>query len=565
MLRFPFVFIVVLCINSGSPPSMMQNAVAQDRPVRIVLAGDSTVTDHAGWGRGFQSLFHGKLESINLAQGGRSSRSFREEGFWQKCLDAEPDYLLIQFGHNDQPGKGPERESAADGAFREHLADFVDEARARNIKPILITPLTRRRWNPDGTIKPTLAEYAEATSIVASQKQVPLIDLHRLSITQCEAIGATAFRAFEPMTEDGADHTHLNADGSLAVAWLVVSELVQRVPDLKPLVDSDSMAVAKAPRAGPRDLASGSLRVREASEVITISDGGRTILVYNKQSPPVPAGIESVYHRSGFLHPVLSPKGKVVTATFPVDHAHQHGVFSAWVSTSWNDRELDFWNMAKGTGRVLHQRVLSAFADEQGVGFEVDLIHRAEQEPVVDVLRERWRIKALPTDGSYHAFDLQTTQLALTAKPLVVQEYHYGGFALRGPVEWLSAEDRDQGVSDDVVRVGCRFLNDQGSDRVKGNHEKSRWVAMSGNLAGDPVSISVLCHNENLRAPQSARLHPSKPYFCYAPCVEDSFVIDRDHPLQAKYRFLVTDAEPDPDWIESQWQEWNRSVTSIQD
>ena len=136
---------------------------------------------------------------------------------------------------------------------------------------------------------------------------------------------------------------------------------------------------------------------------------------------------------------------------------------------------------------------------------------------------------------------------------------------MRGPMEWLSPKDSDQDVSDGIVRVGCLFLNDQGSDRIKGNHEKSRWVAMSGSLDGDPVSITVLCHSENLRAPQSARLHPTKPYFCYAPCVDDSFVIDRDHPFQAKYRYLVTDAEPDADWIESQWQAWNRSIESTQD
>lgn len=272
MLRFPFVIIVVLYTNGGSPLSMTEYAVAQDRPVRIVLAGDSTVTDQAGWGSGFESLFHDSVELINLAQGGRSSRSFRDEGFWQKCLEAEPDYLLIQFGHNDQPGKGLERESAADGAFREHLAVFVDEAHARNIKPILITPLTRRRWNPDGTIQPSLTEYAETTSLVASQKQVPLIDLHRLSIAQCEAMGVTAFRAFEPMTENGADHTHLNADGSVAVAWIVVSELVQRVPDLKPMVNSDRMAAAMVRPLGQQNVASGSLRVHEDDDVITISE-----------------------------------------------------------------------------------------------------------------------------------------------------------------------------------------------------------------------------------------------------------------------------------------------------
>ncbi len=68
-----------------------------------------------------------------MAKGGSSSRSYRTAGLWDKCLALKPDYLLIQFGHNDQPGKGPDRESEHDGAFREHLRRFVDEARNSGI------------------------------------------------------------------------------------------------------------------------------------------------------------------------------------------------------------------------------------------------------------------------------------------------------------------------------------------------------------------------------------------------------------------------------------------------
>ena len=82
---------------------------AQEHPnsetIRFVLAGDSTVTDEAGWGKGFAELCSENVECINLAASGRSARSYRTEGRWQKCLDAKPDFLLIQFGHNDQPGK----------------------------------------------------------------------------------------------------------------------------------------------------------------------------------------------------------------------------------------------------------------------------------------------------------------------------------------------------------------------------------------------------------------------------------------------------------------------------
>jgi lysophospholipase L1-like esterase len=561
MFRYLFLFLS-LGVSSGMLLPLTHRGFAQAPAIKIALAGDSTVTDDAGWGGGFKTLFQDSSQVLNFAKGGRSSRSFRDEGLWQQCLDANPDYLLIQFGHNDQPGKGAHRESAAEGAFREHLVTFVDEARANNIQPILVTSLTRRSWKHDGTIESTLAEYAEATAAVAAQKQVPLIDLHQLSIEQCEAIGPTAFRALEPMTHQGADHTHLNQEGGLAVAELVVSELIRLVPELRRYVAVDRLSLAKAPTDVKQDIVNGDLRVVGDTNTITILSHDKPFLVYNKQSPPVPIGIDSVYHRSGFLHPVISPRGKVVTATFPADHAHQHGVFSAWVKTTWHDRELDFWNLAKGNARVLHQRVLCVFAHDDGVGFEVDLVHRAQSSPIVDVLRERWKITAQPTDGSYHAFDLTSTQLALTDKPLVVHQYHYGGFAVRGPMAWLSPKDGDRGSGDSEPRSDCRFLNDQGSDRIQGNHEKSRWVSMSGLVAGEPASITVLCHPENLRAPQAARLHPTKPYFCFSPCVDGAIVIDRGHPLHAEYRYLITDSEPDAAWIENQWQAWVTSVVS---
>src|SRR3989442_5145913 len=74
--------------------------------VHIVLVGDSTVTDNAGWGKGFANAMKDDVEVINLSKGGRSSSSFIKEGSWKKALDLKPDYVLIQFGHNDQPGHG---------------------------------------------------------------------------------------------------------------------------------------------------------------------------------------------------------------------------------------------------------------------------------------------------------------------------------------------------------------------------------------------------------------------------------------------------------------------------
>lgn len=530
-------------------------------PTRIVLAGDSTVTDEAGWGKGFAELLNEKGECVNLAKSGRSSRSYRTEGWWQKCLDAKPDYLLIQFGHNDQPGKGPERESAADSAFRDHLRAFIDEARNAGIKPVLVTSLTRRSWTKDGKIESTLAKYAEATTIVAKEEDVPLIDLHLLSIAQCEQLGPTAFRAFEPMNEKGADHTHLNLDGSRAVGPLVAKAFLNAVPEVAALFSDEAISAAEIPHRHSTSLSHGELQLEETASALTIRQSGKLILSYRKQSPPVPDGIDPIYQRSGFLDPVSSPTGQIVTESFPLDHPHQHGIFTAWVKTTWHDREIDFWNLAGGTGRVLHQRIINTFAEDGRIGFEADLTHRAEKEPVVDILRERWRITAFATDGSYHGFDLQTTQFALTDKPLIIQKYHYGGVAFRGRVRWLTADDGDarkweESSSKTLFREPSEILNDLGSDRITGNHEHARWVSLYGQNYGKPVTITVLCHHDNFRAPQAARLHPTKPYFVFSPCVDGEFIIDRDHPFTSRYRYLITDAAPDAKWINEQWEAW---------
>lgn len=299
-----------------------------------------------------------------------------------------------------------------------------------------------------------------------------------------------------------------------------------------------------------------SLQIKQTDETITLLDGDSVILTYNKVSPAVPEGIDPIYWRSGFIHPVLTPQGRTVTAMFPFDHAHQDGIFAAWVRTEYDGRSIDFWNLAGGTGRVVHDDVTHIFQKDKSVGFEVELIHRIESEPKVDVLREQWKVTAYATDGSYRCFDLTSEQTALTSKPLKILKYHYGGHVLRGPTRWLTDKDREGAKRPDLIREPSDFLNDLSSDRIAGNHQHAKWVSLWGEIDGQPASITVLSHKDNFRAPQAARLHPSKPYFCFAPCVDGEFVIDREHPYTARYRYLVTDAMPDPAWLDQQWNRW---------
>lgn len=94
---------------------------AEPARVRIVLVGDSTVTDKGGWGGAFASLLKAPAMCVNLARSGSSSKSYYDQGHCQRALAQKRDYVLIQFGHNDQPGKGPQRETEPKTTYRTYL------------------------------------------------------------------------------------------------------------------------------------------------------------------------------------------------------------------------------------------------------------------------------------------------------------------------------------------------------------------------------------------------------------------------------------------------------------
>ena len=94
------------------------------------------------------------------------------------------------------------------------------------------------------------------------------------------------------------------------------------------------------------------LQFAGSPDIIPLKLDGRTIFAYHKTITKPPAGIDPLYQRSGFIHPLATRSGLVVTDDFPPDHAHQHGLFFAWVNTTFDGRKVDFWNQHSKTGRV---------------------------------------------------------------------------------------------------------------------------------------------------------------------------------------------------------------------
>ena len=206
------------------------------RPIKIVLVGDSTVNDEGGWGEGFRASFVPPVEVINLAKNGRSSKSFRDEGLWALALTAKPDFVLIQFGHNDQAGKGSDRETDPATSYRANMTRYVEEARGIGATPILVTSIVRRNFDASGKIKrDPLVDYAAEVRKIAIEKNVPLIDLYSLTLAQSERLGPEGSKVLGATTPEGKlDTTHLSATGRHEIGVIAAREFVRVEPALKP-------------------------------------------------------------------------------------------------------------------------------------------------------------------------------------------------------------------------------------------------------------------------------------------------------------------------------------------
>jgi hypothetical protein len=296
--------------------------------------------------------------------------------------------------------------------------------------------------------------------------------------------------------------------------------------------------------------ASDAVERTRKGRALAFSVAGRPALQYWVEPRPLPrADIDSIYLRGGYLHPVRTPSGRVITGDYSPGHVHHHGVWAAWTNTTFRGREPDFWNMAGGTGAVVPMALDSAWAGAVQGGFQARhrYVDYSAPEPV-SALYETWTLRAYNVPSSvagfsYHLFDIDMVQSTASASPLTLPEYHYGGAAIRGLEEWYGPEN-------------TIFLTSAGKDRSDGNETRARWTYMGGDVDGQQAGIAMLSHPTNFRSPQPVRIHPEMPYFCYAPSQLGAFSIRPGEPYAARYRFVVFDGPPDPEALDRLWNDY---------
>ncbi len=207
--------------------------------INIYMIGDSTMAPKSeeqrpktGWGEVLSDYFSDDVRILNYAKNGRSTKSFIDEGRWQLVLDSlkKGDYLIVQFGHNDQKSGNPMLYASPED-YATNLKMFIDEASRKGAIPILMSPIVRRRFDAEVSFFDTHGKYPSKSREIATKCNVLFVDMHLKSLEMVVQSGPEISKNFFLWLQPGEsvnypegleDNTHFSPLGAKKMAGLAV-------------------------------------------------------------------------------------------------------------------------------------------------------------------------------------------------------------------------------------------------------------------------------------------------------------------------------------------------------
>lgn len=295
-----------------------------------------------------------------------------------------------------------------------------------------------------------------------------------------------------------------------------------------------------------------SVRLKETSIGIDFVQNDQVLLTYQTAESKVPDGIQKDYEKSGFIHPINSPSGQVLSRIQPKDHYHHYGIWGPWTRATISGREVDFWNLADKKGRVDFGEILSM--KEAGGAAELNVRQNHLDLTAPDserlAIKEDLRIKVKPADKGRYSVDYTTTIYTPLAGGILLDDYRYGGgIGFRATEIW----------GDDNSTI----LTSEGHARETADGTEARWIIVQGDTDSPKgkSGILFLSHNTNKAHPEPLRVWPVGQYdgegnvfieFC--PIRHESWAIQKDKRYTLKYRMIVFDGELSEEEADAYWK-----------
>jgi hypothetical protein len=285
-------------------------------------------------------------------------------------------------------------------------------------------------------------------------------------------------------------------------------------------------------------------------KVLQVASNGTKVLSYNHAIVSAPAGQSRLFDRSGFIHPLWSPTGSVMTNVQPKDHYHHVGIWMPWTHTEFKGKEVDFWNLGEGQGTVRFKKFISTTSGSVYGGFQAEHEHVALKTDAGEkvVLDEIWDVRVYNVGGSekgYWLWDFVSTQRCVADSPLRLLEYRYGGFGFRATADWKGET--------------AAYLTSEGKTRKDGHATRARWCDTAGVSDGQWKGITFFSHPKNFRHPEAMRIWPGfddEVFFNWAPVQTGDFEMKPGEDHVFRYRQYVHEGKVDVEKTEQLWNDY---------
>ncbi|WP_336516222.1 PmoA family protein [Pollutibacter soli] len=286
------------------------------------------------------------------------------------------------------------------------------------------------------------------------------------------------------------------------------------------------------------DTEAQNLKFTKKDGVLFFSAYGKQLVGFQYAIHYPPAGVDSFYRRSGYIHPVNTPHGQVLTEINPADHYHHYGVWNPWTKVLYEGKEYDLWNLADRKGFVRFESFSKIHEGKKEAAFTAKLQHIVNTGS-----KENFQEKMIMTEyqsiifylpgknTNEYFFDLDIELVPATDSPVILKEYSYGGLGWRATKQWN--------------KNNSTVLTSEGLDRKKADGSTAKWVLAEGSLGNDRGGMIWFAHPQNYNYPEPLRVWPEDSngdgdvFINFSPTKNKDWVLEPGKKYKLRYRIIV--------------------------
>lgn len=335
--------------------------------------------------------------------------------------------------------------------------------------------------------------------------------------------------------------------GHNASLWFVLEGLSRK--------NTTRKFVIRKIKPAPDEQTDNRLQMRKADGNLTLYADQSPIFSYRYETMFPPRGVDPLFKRSGFIHPLWSPKGEILSRVQPPDHYHHYGIWGPWTLTHIGDREVDFWNLNKGEGTVkfagfLSETTGSVFSGLRVLQQHIDFGAKGEDQIAMNEVLD---VRVWNSSKGVWIIDYTTAINTPLKDGIMLDAYRYGGgIGYRATEKW--------------TKENCTVLTSEGKTRADADGSTARWCIVEGESAVDEGRSGILfmSHPANRAHPEPMRVWPldgnggrGDMYFEFTPIRHQSWNLKNGNDYVLKYRMIVFDGRMDKETAEMYWRSFS--------